>query len=122
MPKYLISFNDGDMKFEPEELPQLAEAAHAVMREAIKAGVWVIGGGFEGYSPKVVRMDGSIAEGGLAPTDVVIGGFTIVEVASEAEAHRWAHKIAVACRCDQEVRLIMDDPEQDAALAAASAS
>jgi hypothetical protein len=36
----------------------------------------------------------------------VIGGFSIIDVPSREEALAWAGKIAVACRCDQEVREI----------------
>ena len=45
MPRYLISFDDGAMSIPEEELPDVAEAAHAVVREAMDAGVWVFGGG-----------------------------------------------------------------------------
>jgi hypothetical protein len=37
-------------------------------------------------------------------------------VPSREEALAWAAKIAVACRCAQEVRAIGDDPEQEAML------
>jgi hypothetical protein len=39
----------------------------------------------------------------------VIGGFSIVDVASRAEALEWAAKFAAACRYAQEVRELMDD-------------
>jgi hypothetical protein len=42
---------------------------------------------------------------------VVVGGFSIIEVASREEALAWAGRIAEACRCAQEVREIMFDPE-----------
>ena len=45
-----------------------------------------------------------------------IGGLTIVDVPSREDALRWAAKIAVACRCAQEVRAIGADPELDAML------
>ena len=45
MTRYLISFDDGAMIFPEEELPDVAEAAHTVVREAKDAGVWVFGGG-----------------------------------------------------------------------------
>jgi hypothetical protein len=48
--------------------------------------------------------------------DSNVGGFSVVEVASREEALAWAAKIAVACRCGQEVRELMPDPEQDAML------
>ena len=40
-----------------------------------------------------------------------IGGFSIVEVDTLDEALEWAGRFAAACRCAQEVRLVMDDPE-----------
>lgn len=116
MPKYFISFNDGDMTFPAADFAAVGEAAHAVMREAIAAGVWVIGGGFSGYSPSVVHLDGSVVQGPLAESPVHIGGFCIVDVATRDEALAWAAKVAVACRCAQEIRVILDDPEQDALL------
>ena len=45
MTQYLIAFNDGDMTFPEEELPDVAKAAQAVVREATEAGVWVFGAG-----------------------------------------------------------------------------
>ena len=39
------------------------------------------------------------------------GGFSIIEVESRDEALQWAAKIAAACRCAQELREIMYDPE-----------
>ena len=113
MPKYLISFNDGDMNFPEEDFPAVGEAAHKVMREAYDDGIWVFGGGFMGYSPHVVALDGTVSKGPLANSPVNIGGFAIVTVDTDEEAFRWAEKIAIACRCAQEVRRIMDDPEQE---------
>ena len=39
-----------------------------------------------------------------------VGGFAVVDVASREEALEWAAKIAVACRCAQEVRAFVLDP------------
>jgi hypothetical protein len=50
------------------------------------------------------------------PYPQAIGGFTLLDVPSREEALRWAAKIAVACRCAQEVREIGADPELDAML------
>jgi hypothetical protein len=113
MVKYLISFNDGDMNFEPHELPQIAEDAHAVMREAITAGVWVFGGGFEGFYPWTVKADGTVVDGPLAESPVVLGGFTVLDVPTDEDANYWAARIGASCRCSQEVRKFMEDPEQD---------
>ena len=117
MPHFLISFNDGDMQFPESDFPEVGHAAHQVLNEAIDAGVWVFGGGFQGYAPKVVMADGSVHDRPLAASDVWLGGFSVVKVAAEAEAHRWAAKFATACRCAQEVRRFMDDPEQEEAIA-----
>lgn len=114
MPRYMISFNDGDMQVADDEWEQVAAAAHSVMREAMDAGAWIVGGGFLGFNPHVVAADGSVTSGPLAASPVHIGGFTVVEVADEDEADHWAARIALACRCPQEVRRIMDDPEQEA--------
>jgi len=43
-------------------------------------------------------------------TKEVIGGFAVVDVPSREEALEWAAKIAVACRCAQEVRELLPDP------------
>eukprot|EP01037_Dinobryon_pediforme_P001300 gene1300-1316_t len=102
------------MTFSAEELPAVAKAAHAVMREAMEAGVWIVGGGFEGLNAHVVDAAGKVTEGQLKATPVYIGGFSVIEVQSEQEAHEWARKFAESCRCSQEVRRIMDDPEQEA--------
>jgi len=111
MPRYLISFDDGWMDFPEEDLPAVGEAAHAVVREAKAAGVWVFGAGLESQQAKVVATDGTITDGPYPETKEVIGGFSIIEVPTREEALRWAAKIAVACRCSQEVRELLFDPE-----------
>ena len=105
MPRYLISFDYGVMDVPESELPAVSEAAHAVVREAEAAGVLVFAGGVVDPSlTRVVSGDGRVAIGPLAGKDRHIGGLTIVEVATEAEAMAWAARIATACRCEQEVR------------------
>ena len=112
MPKFMISFNDGDMTFPESELPQVANDAHAVMREAKTAGVWVFGGGFMGFDTVTVNAEGHYKHGPIAQGNFArIGGFCIVDVKNLDEAVTWAAKTAKACRCDQEVREFMDDPE-----------
>lgn len=108
--RYLISFDDGAMTFPEEDLPAVAEASHAVVREARDAGVWVFGGGVERQRASVVATDGSVADGPYPETKAVVGGFSVLDVPSREEALRWAARIAAACRCPQEVRQIMDDP------------
>ncbi len=109
MTRYLISFDDGAMTFPEEELSDVAEAAQAVVQEAEDSGVWVFGGGL--YSEvSVVATDGTVTDGPYPESKAYIGGFAVVDVPSREEALEWAAKIAVACRCAQEVREIMPDP------------
>ena len=111
MTRYLISFDDGAMTFPEEDLPDVSDASHKVVREAKNAGVWVFGGGLMTQSASIVDTDGRVTAGPNPETKAVIGGFSIIDVPSREEALEWAAKIAVACRCAQEVREIMFDPE-----------
>ncbi|WUD77305.1 YciI family protein [Streptomyces sp. NBC_00510] len=109
MTRYLISFDDGAMTFPEEELPEVAEASHEVVRKAQDAGVWVFGGGLERQRASVVATDGTVTDGPYPETKAVLGGFSIIDVPSREDALDWAAKIAAACRCAQEVREIMPD-------------
>ena len=111
MTRYLISFDDGAMNFPEEDLPDVAEAAHAVLHEAKAAGAWVTGGGVQGHEASIVATDGSVTDAPYPGSRPHLGGFCIVDVSSHDEALTWAAKIATACRCAQEVRELMDDPE-----------
>ncbi|MEU6341018.1 YciI family protein [Streptomyces sp. NPDC046977] len=111
MTRYLISFDDGTMVIPEEELPEVAEASHAVVREAREAGVWVFGGGLRTQRASVVATDGTVTDGPYPETKAVLGGFSVVDVPSREDALKWAARIAAACRCTQEVREIMADPE-----------
>ncbi|MFM6966198.1 MAG: YciI family protein [Rhodoluna sp.] len=111
MARFLISFNDGDMNVADHEWEQVAEESHAVVREAKEAGVWIFGGGFHDYQPVVVTENGEVTQGPITRSDVVLGGFSVLEVADRHEAYRWAAKIAKGCRCPQEVREFIDDDE-----------
>ena len=117
MTRYLISFSDGAMDHIPdEELADVGKASHAVVQEAVNAGVFVFGAGLERQRASVVATDGMVTDGPYPETKEVIGGFVVVDVASREEAVTWAAKIAGACRCAQEVRELMPDPETDAML------
>jgi hypothetical protein len=110
--RYLISFDDGSMDHIPEEdMPSVGEAAHRVLREAKAAGVWIFGCGVDRQQSTIVATDGTITAGPAPETKAVVGGLAIVEVSSREEAHMWAARFAAACRCAQEVREIMFDPE-----------
>ena len=112
MARYLISFDDGAMDFIPDEdMPAVSNAAHAVVRDAQDAGVWVFAGGVyphDEMSVSVVAPDGTVTEG--AESKAYIAGVTIIDVPSREQALEWAAKIAAACRCAQEVREFAPDP------------
>lgn len=116
MPKYLISFEKGAMDHIPEEdIPEVGKAAHAVLQEAKDAGVFLFGGGLsydEGdVEHAVVGVDGVVTDGPYPESKELIGGVTIVDVPTREAALEWAAKIAVACRCAQDVRKFMHDPD-----------
>jgi hypothetical protein len=114
MTQYLISFNDGAMDHIPDEdWSDVGKASHAVVEEAVHAGVWVFGAGLERQRASIVATDGMVTDGPYPETKEVIGGFAVVDVASREQALAWAAKMAVACRCAQEVRELMPDPETE---------
>ncbi|MEU7884894.1 YciI family protein [Microbispora bryophytorum] len=111
MTNYLISFPSAAMVLSDEELQAAADAAHAVVQEAKDAGVWVFGGGIdESVPPVMVDGDGAVTEGTYPQTRQIEGGYTVLELPSREAALEWAAKIAVACRCAQEVRAFQYDP------------
>ena len=111
MTRYLISFGAHAMDHIPDEdMPAVAKAAHAVVQEAVNARVLVCTGGLENQRASIAATDGTVADG---PYPETIGGLTVIEVPSREEALEWAAKLAVACRCAQEVREFGPDPEVD---------
>ncbi|WUJ72735.1 YciI family protein [Kribbella soli] len=80
------------------------------------AGVYVFGGGLSYEDGDVewgvVATDGSVTDGPDPEGKELVGGLTIVDVPTRAAALEWAAKIAVACRCAQDVRKFGDDPER----------
>ena len=109
MPRYLISFPSDAMSHIPaEDFTAVGAAAHAVTQEARDAGVWVFGGGLsETVAPVMVAGDGTVT----GATMELNGGMTILDLPSREAALEWAAKFATACRCAQEVREFMPDPE-----------
>ena len=95
-----------------EHMPAVGEAAHAVIREAKDAGVYVFGGGInDNVAPLMVAADGTATNGTYPQTKEFDGGLCILELPSRECAIQWAAKIAKACRCSQELREFMYDPE-----------
>jgi hypothetical protein len=112
MAKYLISFPGPAMDVPEQEMPAVGAAARAVIREAKKAGVYVFGGGInEEVAPLMVAADGAVTNATYQQTREFNGGFCVLELPSREAAIQWAAKIAKACRCSQELREFMFDPE-----------
>ena len=89
----------------------LGDVRRKCEEEAKDAGVWVFGGGVNyDVATSVVATDGTITHSPSPESRERIGGVTIIEVPSRREALEWAAKIAVACRCAQQVREFMYDP------------
>ena len=110
MAKYLISFPSEAMVVADEEFPSVVADSHAVIEEAKRAGVYVFGGGIdEQVAPVLVSADGLISHD-LYPGSSLNGGFTILELPTRDVAVHWATKIAIACRCSQELREFGCDP------------
>lgn len=108
MTRYLISFDANAMDHIPaEDMPAVSDAAHAVVQEAMDAGVWVFGGGVRPEKARIVATDGTVTDGSYLQA---IGGLAVVDAPSREAALEWAAKIAVACRCPQEVYEFMPDP------------
>lgn len=113
MAHYLISFPSSAMDHvAADDLPSVAESARAVIREAKAAGVYVFGGGIdENVPPVLVAGDGTVRQGAYPETNGLDGGFCVLDVPTRREAEAWAAKIAAGCRCAQELRPFMFDPE-----------
>jgi hypothetical protein len=111
MTQYLISFPSAAMDVTEEELPEVSAAAHAVIREAKDAGVFVFTGGLDDdVAPVLVAGDGTVSDETYPETAGLDGGFAVIDVPTREAALEWAAKIAVACRCSQEVREFQFDP------------
>ncbi len=112
MTKYLISFPSFAMVLPAEDRPTVAAEAHAVIQEAKDAGVYVFGGGInEAVAPVLVTREGTVSDKLYAQAQVPNGGYTVLELPAREAAVAWAAKLAVACRCAQEVREFQYDPE-----------
>jgi hypothetical protein len=89
MTRYLISFpNDGMDHIPEEEMPDVADAAHAVVQEAQDAGVYIFTGGLdEDVDPVIVAGDGTVTAGTYP-----LGGITVIDVPSREAAMEWPRR------------------------------
>jgi hypothetical protein len=112
MTMYLISFPSGVMEVTDGDWDTVVEESHQVIRDMKAAGVYVFGGGIdEEVDAVAVAGDGTVSEPRYAAFDRLDGGHTIIDVPTREEAIEWARRVAVACRCPQELRAFMYDPE-----------
>lgn len=68
-------------------------------------------GGMTTQESTLVSIEGASKQGPDPKASNGVGGFSIVEVETLDEAVEWASRVAKSCRCEQEVREIMFDPE-----------
>ena len=111
MTRYLISFGAHAMDHIPgEDMPAVAKAAHTNTPAFTASWTTACAGGLEDQRASIVAADGTVTDG---PYPEAIGALTVIEVPSREEALEWAGRIAVACRCAQEVQEFGPDPEVD---------
>lgn len=112
MTKYLISFPGAAMNLQPDDFEAAGRDSHAVVQEMKDAGVYVFGGGIDEDVPSVmVASDGTVTNDTYPQTTEFDGGFCVIEADSREDALSWSAKLAAACRCSQELREFMYDPE-----------
>jgi hypothetical protein len=106
MARYIIYFNQQWVGDHPEEwfIPR-GPLSRAVVEEMKAAGVLIFAGGLVEEIDEAVGFD----ENGLKSPPITgekdfLGGLTIIEVGSDAEAEHWGAKVAIACGWPQEVR------------------
>ena len=125
MPEYLIYFNQQWVGDHTEEwFRSRGPLAMAVVDEIKAAGEYVFAGGLEEegtvFSADATSGTLTFTDGPFAETKEWLGGLTVVDVADEAAARRWAGKIAEACGWPQEVRKFGSMPDLSDEAASAS--
>ena len=121
MTRYLISFGAHAMDHIPgEDMPAVAKAAHAVVQEAVNAGVFVCAGGLEDQRASIVAADGTVTDGPYAEAKEVVAGYQMIEVDSMERAIEIAARVSavpgpggVPIQQPIEIRQVMDDPPID---------
>lgn len=108
MAEYLIVFNDewtGDNTM--EELEAKSRVLRPLIADMTERGVLIFTGGLDDEFP-VYSVDASrgapvFTDGPYVESKEHLGGFAVIDVATEGEARHWAGKIAEACGWPQEV-------------------
>ena len=110
MNKYLVAIHHPD-NYDPavSEDEAMHRAIDELNDEMVAAGIRIFVGGLQpASSAKSLRAqpDGKvlITDGPYLETTEHVGGFWVLEAASQEEALEWGRKAAVACRAPVEVR------------------
>lgn len=107
MTQYLVAIHLPD-DFDHSVPNPAAPAISALNGEMVAAGVRNFVGGLApvGAAKSVVVREGRpvVTDGPYLETKEHIGGFWVLECASEDEAVEWGRKAAIACRAPVEVR------------------
>lgn len=106
MPKYIIYFNQQWVgEHSKEWFHGRGPLARAVVAEMETVDVLVFAGGLVEEIEEAIGFDESGHEvGPITSTQEFVGGLTIIDVETEAEAKIWGSKVAKACGWPQEVR------------------
>src|SRR2546422_9132754 len=105
MTKYLISFPGPAMDIPNDDLAAVAEAAHAVIREAKDAGVYVFGGGInEDVAPLMVAPDGAVTNEAYPQTKEFDGGFCNLAIPSRLASVQLDATYVNDLLCNKELR------------------
>ncbi len=108
MSKYLISFPSAAMVVPASELEAVGRDANDVVEEAKAAGVYVFACGIHEDAPAMlVSAGGVVVKGGYSWAPPLNGGFTVLDLPSHEVAVAWAARFAIACRCSQELRVVV---------------
>jgi len=110
MASYIIYFNQqwvGDHS--REWFMQRGPLSRAVVEEMEEAGVLVFAGGLVEEIEEAFGSDDNGTIGGpITTTGEFLGGMTIINVATDAEAKIWGAKVGKACGWPQEIRKFKD--------------
>ena len=119
MAEYVLYFNQQWVGDHTEEwFRSRSPLAMAVIEEMKAADVYIYAGGLE-EDARIYAADPTqgeevlVTDGPFVETKEWLGGFTLVDVADDEEAKRWAAKIAAACGWPHEVRRFMSQPPAD---------
>jgi hypothetical protein len=110
MSEYLIYFNQSWVgEHTGTWFATRGPLAKAVVGEMKAAGVYLFAGGLEEDPDAAFTADATsgtlrFTDGPYVTNPQFLGGFTVIKVADEQAARRWAGKLAEACGWPQEVR------------------